>query len=104
MRLVTRVRVSRPALDSCAAARFRRPRASADPRLKFALLGGFKFRKERMLAVKMNDTYLELVEGDITELEVDAIVNPTTPDLEVLEGLGLNLSVEQVMGWLKMNA
>lgn len=44
-----------------------------------------------MLAVKMNDTYLELVEGDITELEVDAIVNPTTPDLEVLEGLGTTI-------------
>ncbi len=41
------------------------------------------------MAVKMNDTYLELVEGDITEMEVDAIVNPTTPKLQMLDGLAL---------------
>lgn len=31
----------------------------------------------------MNDTLLDLVEGDITELDVDAIVSPTGPDLEM---------------------
>jgi O-acetyl-ADP-ribose deacetylase (regulator of RNase III) len=31
----------------------------------------------------MNDTLLDLVEGDITEMDVEAIVNPTNPDLKM---------------------
>ena len=32
----------------------------------------------------MNDTLLELIEGDITTLDVDAIVNPSSPKLKPL--------------------
>jgi O-acetyl-ADP-ribose deacetylase (regulator of RNase III) len=39
------------------------------------------------LAVKMNDTLLELIEGDITALEVDAIVNPVGPELRLQNGV-----------------
>ncbi len=35
----------------------------------------------------MNDTLLELVEGDITELQVDAIVNPANEDLQLGGGV-----------------
>ncbi|REJ74329.1 MAG: macro domain-containing protein [Acidobacteria bacterium] len=31
----------------------------------------------------MNDTLLDLVEGDITEMDVEAIVNPSNPDLKM---------------------
>jgi len=47
------------------------------------------FGKESTLAVKMNDTYLELIEGDITELEVDAIVNPTASNLKMVDELAI---------------
>ncbi|HVS16758.1 MAG TPA: macro domain-containing protein [Thermoanaerobaculia bacterium] len=40
------------------------------------------------MAVKMNDTLLDLVEGDITELEVDAIVNSASSDLKLTGGVG----------------
>ena len=36
----------------------------------------------------MNDTLLDLVEGDITKLDVDAIVNPANPELKLRNGLG----------------
>ncbi len=35
----------------------------------------------------MNDTLLELLEGDITELQVDAIVNPANEDLQLGGGV-----------------
>ena len=35
----------------------------------------------------MNDTLLELIEGDITELQVDAIVNPANEDLQLGGGV-----------------
>ncbi len=35
----------------------------------------------------MNDTLLELIEGDITELQVDAIVNPANEDLRLGGGV-----------------
>lgn len=38
------------------------------------------------MAVKMNDTLLDLVEGDITEMDVEAIVNPSNPKLKMGEG------------------
>lgn len=40
------------------------------------------------MAVKMNDTLLDLIEGDITELEVDAIVNSACPELKLSAGVG----------------
>ena len=39
------------------------------------------------MAVKMNDTYLELMDGDITKLEVDAIVNPANTELKLGTGV-----------------
>ncbi len=39
------------------------------------------------IAFKMNDTLLELVEGDITELEVDALVNAANEDLVLGSGV-----------------
>ena len=39
------------------------------------------------MAVRMNDTLLELIEGDITELQVDAIVNPANADLQLGGGV-----------------
>lgn len=42
---------------------------------------------EKRVVIKLNETTLELVEGDITELEVAAIVNPTTEDLLLGEGV-----------------
>lgn len=39
------------------------------------------------MAVKMNDTYLELMDGDITKLEVDAIVNPANAELRLGTGV-----------------
>ncbi|MCY3591344.1 MAG: macro domain-containing protein [Acidobacteria bacterium] len=39
------------------------------------------------MAVRMNDTLLELIEGDITELEVDAIVNPANEELQLGGGV-----------------
>lgn len=39
------------------------------------------------VTIKLNETQLELVEGDITELEVDAIVNPANSDLKLGEGV-----------------
>ncbi len=39
------------------------------------------------IAFKMNDTLLELLEGDITELEVDAVVNAANEDLVLGSGV-----------------
>jgi len=39
------------------------------------------------VAVKMNDTLLELVEGDITELDVEALVNPANAELKLGAGV-----------------
>lgn len=43
------------------------------------------------MAVRMNDTLLDLVEGDLTDLDVDAIVNPAN------EGLKLGSGVAEVI-------
>ncbi len=42
---------------------------------------------KKHLKIPMNDTFLELVEGDITELEVDAIVNPANEQLQLGAGV-----------------
>ncbi len=42
---------------------------------------------KKHLKIPMNDTYLELVEGDITELEVEAIVNPANEQLKLGAGV-----------------
>ncbi len=42
---------------------------------------------KKHLKIPMNDTFLELVEGDITELEVDAIVNPANEQLKLGAGV-----------------
>lgn len=47
-----------------------------------------KKRKTNRVTIKLNETQLELVEGDITELDVDAIVNPANPDLKLGKGVG----------------
>jgi len=44
-------------------------------------------RKSNRVAIKLNETQLELVEGDITELTVDAIVNPANQDLKLGSGV-----------------
>jgi O-acetyl-ADP-ribose deacetylase (regulator of RNase III) len=44
-------------------------------------------RKSNRVAIRLNETQLELIEGDITELDVDAIVNPANEDLELGEGV-----------------
>lgn len=43
--------------------------------------------KKNRVAIQLNDTQLELVEGDITELDVDAIVNPANEDLKLGSGV-----------------
>ena len=42
---------------------------------------------EKRLTIKMNGTSLELLEGDITELLVDAIVNPANEKLQLGTGV-----------------
>lgn len=44
-------------------------------------------RTENRVVVTMERTQLELVEGDITDLEVDAIVNPANEDLQLGTGV-----------------
>jgi len=46
-----------------------------------------KQRKSNRVAIRLNETQLELVEGDITELDVDAIVNPANENLKMGEGV-----------------
>ena len=41
----------------------------------------------RKLSIQLEGTQLDLVEGDITELEVDAIVNPANEQLELGAGV-----------------
>ncbi len=43
--------------------------------------------KENRLTIRLSDTFLDLIEGDITLLEVDAIVNPANEDLRMAGGL-----------------
>lgn len=43
--------------------------------------------KQNHVTIKLNGTQLELVEADITELEVDAIVNPANEDLKLGSGV-----------------
>ncbi len=43
--------------------------------------------EKNRIAFKMNDTLLELLEGDITELEVDAVVNAANEDLVLGSGV-----------------
>lgn len=42
---------------------------------------------DNRLTVPMDNTQLELVEGDITELEVDAVVNPANTHLQLGSGV-----------------
>ena len=44
--------------------------------------------RPRRISIKMNDTALELIQGDITELAIDAIVNPANEKLKMGEGVG----------------
>jgi len=44
-------------------------------------------RTENRIVISMNNTSLELVEGDITELDVEAIVNPANEKLVLGEGV-----------------
>jgi O-acetyl-ADP-ribose deacetylase (regulator of RNase III) len=43
--------------------------------------------KQNRVTIKLNDTQLDLVEADITELAVDAIVNPANGDLKLGSGV-----------------
>ena len=43
--------------------------------------------KPRRISLKMNDTALELIQGDITELAIDAIVNPANDKLQMGTGV-----------------
>ena len=43
--------------------------------------------EKNRIAFKMNDTLLELVEGDITELQVDALVNAANEELVLGSGV-----------------
>ena len=44
-------------------------------------------RADNRIAFKMNKTLLELLEGDITELDVDAIVNAANEHLQLGTGV-----------------
>ena len=44
-------------------------------------------RADNRIAFKMNETLLELLEGDITELDVDAIVNAANEHLSLGTGV-----------------
>jgi O-acetyl-ADP-ribose deacetylase (regulator of RNase III) len=46
----------------------------------------------KRLVIRMNETTLELVEGDITELSVDAIVNPANEKLQLGTGVAGTIS------------
>lgn len=39
------------------------------------------------VSIALNGTALEMIEGTITELEIDAIVSPTTPELKLDSGV-----------------
>ena len=39
------------------------------------------------LTIKLNETRLDLIEADITELEVEALVNPANEDLKMGSGV-----------------
>lgn len=43
--------------------------------------------KPNQVTIRLNGTQLELVEADITELDVDAIVNPANEDLKLGSGV-----------------
>lgn len=42
---------------------------------------------ENRVVIELNDTILELIEADITKLDVDAIVSPSNQDLKMTGGL-----------------
>jgi len=46
-----------------------------------------KKTRTNRVAIRLNETQLELVEGDITELTVEAIVNPANEDLKLGSGV-----------------
>jgi O-acetyl-ADP-ribose deacetylase (regulator of RNase III) len=43
------------------------------------------------VSIALNGTTLEMIEGDITELEVDAIVSPASPELELESGVAVRI-------------
>ncbi|MEM6797826.1 MAG: macro domain-containing protein, partial [Acidobacteriota bacterium] len=43
--------------------------------------------ERRKLSIQLEGTQLELIEGDITELEVDAVVNAANEDLQLGSGV-----------------
>ena len=43
--------------------------------------------KQNRVSIKLNGTQLDLIEADITELDVDAIVNPANEDLKLGSGV-----------------
>jgi O-acetyl-ADP-ribose deacetylase (regulator of RNase III) len=43
--------------------------------------------KENRLSIRLNETQLDLIEADITELSVDALVNPANEKLELGSGV-----------------
>jgi O-acetyl-ADP-ribose deacetylase (regulator of RNase III) len=48
--------------------------------------------KPNRLSIRLNETRLDLVEADITELSVDAIVNPANEQLKLSEGVAASIA------------
>jgi O-acetyl-ADP-ribose deacetylase (regulator of RNase III) len=59
----------------------------AKPLISSLTVGGSEEANENRLTVTMDRTQLEILEGDITEQEVDAIVNPANAQLQLGSGV-----------------